>query len=477
MSAGAVLDALPAERLPPARRKTSRADWIPFVLLGWAWRLGVAAVLCAGLFTGLTLLAPTPDTAGGATIMAFNYLAACMVFGWLARRMRAVILRRWWKATDPPREASFTAALDAFGPEGPVRRPRWFWQERILAHLWAPGPDGRPATEVRILGRLLLVPWQSAWRNFALGFKGVVGTSLLLAPAVLTMFAAWEYGWLNSFHKGYEQRASSAIVTLVLGFPLFIVTMFYLPMAQAHFAATGEARSFFDFGLVFRLTRARLWYAVLIAGLTGLASLPLEVWKTVPEFLPQIAATNLMEKEVRLGIEFTPEYLPRGPRATWYDTAPREELLRFLWRYQLAHGLWLFVSLLVLRWLSARAYAGGVLALFRRGEMTVDQLPYPLRRDFERLGLAPVPTVPPAEWTTVAKEAAKWAWRGLAYTLIAVVWVLFAFRVYASEFLHYHPAVGLLNHPLIQVPCVDAIPPHLYKAGDSDSIPAVSPEG
>lgn len=450
MSRGVLLEAVPVRTAAPKARRDPWpfVDWTVFVVLGWLWRSWFAAVLAAGIFTGLFLLDPTPSTTAGATLLVMNYVAAVMVFGWLTRRMRAITLRRWWIAAGPKPGEYFSNVLDTFGPDGPVRRPRWFVQERVRRHLGEPAPNGRSAGPLRILGRLLRVPWHSAWRNFVVGLKGVFGTSLVMAPALLVMFTAWEYGWLNSFTKGYEQRAASATITLALGFPLFIVTMFYVPMAQAHFAATGEVRSFFDFGLVFRVTRARLWYMILLVGFTGLASLPLDLLKTTPQFLPQ-----------------------GNP---WYDSASREDLLRWVWGYQWWSGLYLFLVLVALRWMVARTYASGVLALFRRGELSLDQLPAALRRDFERLGLSPVPTLPSNEWSATVWGAGKWMWRGFAYTVIGVVWLLFAVRVYVGEFINYHPVIGFLNHPLMQVPCVDTIPLHLYEEGSYNAEPSVT---
>src|SRR5207248_6188412 len=111
----------------------------------------------------------------------------------------------------------------------------------------------------------------SLWRNFSLGFQALVCDALLLGWGCLFMLMAWEFGWLNSFHKGYEQSGFGAGAFLFGGL-LLTAAMFYVPMAQAHQAATGQARAFFEFRFVWHLVRARLTAYVGLAMLTVFAS-------------------------------------------------------------------------------------------------------------------------------------------------------------------------------------------------------------
>src|SRR3954470_13942028 len=85
------------------------------------------------------------------------------------------------------------------------------------------------------------------------------------------MVFGWEFGWFNSINRWYEQYLIGP-GSFLLGMLLFILAMFYVPMAQAHQAATGQARAFFDFRFVRRLVRARLLAYVGLAILMWLAS-------------------------------------------------------------------------------------------------------------------------------------------------------------------------------------------------------------
>jgi hypothetical protein len=47
-----------------------------------------------------------------------------------------------------------------------------------------------------------------------------------------------------------------------------------------------------------------------------------------------------------------------------------------------------------------------------------------------------------------------------------LIWLVFMIRFYGLDFFAYDPYVGILNHPLIQIPCFDFIPQHLYYGRD-----------
>src|SRR5262249_14615278 len=203
----------PPRRRPGLRRKLA-------TLGGWLWRLAVGTALC--------MLWPT----------------AILVVGWLYRWTQARVLRRWWEQSRLRELGTFEEVFETLGPDAPVARPRWLLRERLRA-LPAPGQPGR-------LAQLLSVPWHSLWRNFKIGFQGLFCTFLLTGWGCLLMLFSWEFGWLNSFNKGYEQ-AFLGPVTGFLGILLFVAAMFYVPMAQAHHAATGDYRAFFEFRFVWRL--------------------------------------------------------------------------------------------------------------------------------------------------------------------------------------------------------------------------------
>src|SRR5262249_19861452 len=151
----------------------------------------------------------------------------------------------------------------------------------------------------------------------------------------------------NSFNKGYEQ----AFVGLgfgVFGILLFIAAMFYVPMAQAHQAATGQARAFFDFRFVWRLIQARLTAYIGQATVMLLVALPLEVLKTFPAF----------------------EAFPGNDEALT-DAEALEYFQGYIFWCSL---LVLFPALLLVRWLAVVIYRSAVLKVLRDGLVTREDL-------------------------------------------------------------------------------------------------------
>src|SRR6266852_2133210 len=139
----------------------------------------------------------------------------------------------------------------------------------------------------------------SLWQNFWIGLRAITNTWVLTLPACLFWWFGWYDGWNNSFNKGYEQAPVGPLIS-IFGIVLFIAAMFYVPLAQARQAVTGEWRSFFQFRLVWRIVRARWISSVALALLYSLLALPLNVLKTSPAFQPQNngALANLTDIQV-----------------------------------------------------------------------------------------------------------------------------------------------------------------------------------
>lgn len=394
---------------------------------GWLWRLFAGAFLC------------------------LNFWSSVLVVGWLYRRMQAVVLRSWWRQSKLRDLGTFAEFCDTLGPDAPVLRPRWFLRERVRATL-AADPLGR-------FGRALTVPVHSLGRNLKVGFQALFCTFLLTGWGCLLMLFSWEFGWLNSFNKGYEQ-AFLGPFTGLFGVLLFVGAMFYVPMAQAHHAATGDYRAFFDFRFVWRLIQTRPVMYLGLALLFVLVSLPLEALKIVP------------------GNE---DFLGNNPQLT------DAEALTMLQRYLLACCGVLFVGLLLVRGVAARIYASAVLFALRQGRVARSDL-HPVLGDWlDRLRLDVEPERPPPVLRRVVRFGARRLTRPLLYTALALVWVAFVARTYLGEFLKSHsplvglstvqllpgvanpmgehvnrqPFVGFANHPLVQLPCFDLIPKHL----------------
>jgi hypothetical protein len=294
-----------------------------------------------------------------------------------------------------------------------------------------PNAAGRQPSTFRKILRSFRLPWHSLWLNFKIGFQGLFSTYLLTGLGCLLMLFSWEFGWLNSFNKGYEQSLIGPLTGL-LGIFVFIAAMFYVPMAQVHQAVTGDYRAFFDIRFVWRLIRARLSAYVILAALISLISLPLEILKTAPAFF-----------------------------GDWTESWSDAEVLKMLQNYYLICALVLFVSLLIWRWLAARIYQSAVLKVLERGSVTRTELHPTLASWLNGLDIFPVPTLESAGLTYVVKSGSRSVYRRTLFVMLFFIWFGFVAKVYVGEFLHYHPFMGVMNHPLVQFPYFNYIPSDL----------------
>jgi hypothetical protein len=201
---------------------------------------------------------------------------------------------------------------------------------------------------------------------------------------------------------------------------------------------TGDFRAFFDLRFVWRLVRARLSAYVVLAAVWAGAALVLQVLKTAPVFLDD--------------------------HVDGLSSARDRELLGFFRAYYFGCSFVLLLTLLVTRLLAARVYRSAVLKVLRRGRWEPEQLHPRLRDWLGRLALIPAPRPPAAGVLRVVRVGARRAYRRTLFVLLFVVWLLFTFQVYVGEFLNYHPVVGFLNHPTVQLPCFNYIPDALEKA-------------
>jgi hypothetical protein len=413
----------PAPRRPALFRRLARRT---LRAAGWLGRWLVGAALCLNTFTSI------------------------LVVGWTYRWLQGLVLRGWWKKSRLARDGTFDDFCAGLGPGAPVPRPRWFLRERVGSYLGRPGPGGRPAGRLRRALRLLTVPWYALWLNLKTGVAGVFCTYLLTGPGCVMMYFGWEYGWLNSFNKGYEQPLSGLFISL-LGIALFTLSMVYVPMAQVHQAVTGEARAFFDFRFVWRLVRARPAAHCGLALLTGLAALPLAVLKSLP---------------------FAPNFFGNDP-----SLSDAEVLERFQW-YLFGCCLLLFPTLLLVRRAAARLYRAAVLKVLRRGDVTRAELHPVLARWLDRLGMMPVPLASRAGLGRVVVGSGRWVYRLALYLLLVLLWLPFTAQSYVGEFFLRHQdegvtrPTGFLNHPLIQLPAFDFVPRRLRESAAGEPPPA-----
>jgi hypothetical protein len=371
--------------------------------------------------------------------MAFcqGLVGSILVAGWTNRATQRTALKFWWKRrADSLRQLSLHSFLEAeANPRDHRSWPNWFIDSRFIEKLRA----FRSRPSFRGLAAILRALFISLALNFRLGFRAALNTALLVAPAGLLWWFGWYDGWNNSFSKGYEQAAVGPLISII-GIFWFITVMFYLPIAQARQAVTGDWRSFFQFQLIRKIVRLKWLACAGLAILYSALAVPLMVFKIYPMFVlqknPDLA---------NLG----------GP-----------EIIKFLNSYFFWRALWLFPAYLLLKQLAGRIYASGVLELTQTGMIDFSQLAPGEQATLTQLGLAEKKSAPPRH---IAIRIIAWAGTrvGRIVTAIIVVLAWFAFvgQIYVGEFFAYHGAVAWLNQPLILLPWFHLLPSALKPPG------------
>jgi hypothetical protein len=375
------------------------------------------------------------------TLFGTNMLLGVALLGWLQRWTRRRVLLAWWRASPKAASGTFESFYEGWLPPGPdaPAAPRFFLREglhRFSRTLERP-TDGRPPLHLTQIRRFLVTPVHSLLLNFWIGVQTLFCTFLVVGPGLLLMLFGWEFGWLNSFNKGYEQ-AGVGPVTSLLGIALFIMAMFYVPLAQIHLAVAGRARAFFDVRLVRRLTRARpLGCLFLAVGMTALCLL-LEILKTAASAIPSDPGEDA------------------GP-------ADYRAILERLRNYYLVCSLVMFVGLVLTRVYAARLYRSALRAALQNGTLTRADLPPELQMWLHRLNVVPSAAEQPEGLERFLREWLGRSWRFAVGAALALTWFLFAGWTYVGEFFNYHPVIGFLNRPQILLPTFDYIPSQLEK--------------
>ncbi len=376
---------------------------------GALWRLGF------GAFCGL------------------SFLLSFLIVGWVQRSARREVLKTWWRCRRQPRAGeTFVIFAEADGATTDQAR----WPNWILAQQnggWRGGSFRSVAAG--LLGSLA--------ENARLGVQAAFNTAVFVLPGTLLWAVGWYAGWMNSFNKGYENYYVGMSLFGV-GTALFVAAMFYVPMALARQASTGDWRSFYQFGLVRRLIRRR-WLANFSLAVLALAlTFPLLIFKSLPVFWPQMSEAL-------------------------QDLSAVEQLRR-LERYYFVVSLYGVSAFLILRLAVARLYARAVVDAVQSGAITPEELADGEWQAMHRLGLL-VPLAQPTQ---------HWAWRLLRWLgtragrttagfATFLVWLAFVLNVMTHEFLNFHAAGrGWWNQPLIQLPWFDYTPQHLREAAKAE---------
>ena len=346
-----------------------------------------------------------------ATLLCANPVTAILVVGWVQRAMRRRIVLQWHH-----KSGAAERGFREFAAGEPQTAALVDWPNFVL------GPAPRASLSARLA---------SLGANAREGVAAVFNTWVLTLPACALWLFAWYDGWNNSFTKGYEQAAVGP-ATGLFGVALFIAAMLYVPMAQARQAATGRWRSFYDFSLVWGLTRRRWWSCVKLAGLYALVSVPVMVLKTAPLLFD---------------------------RAPGYPALSDAEALEVLQGYFFWAGALVFAAYLLLRLAAARVYADAVLQSVRSGYVLPDRLSVEERAVLDRLGLLGVEERPARHAVVRAVGGlGRLTTRTASIAVLVSIWFAFVAQIFVSEFFNYHPIVGWLNQPLVQLPWVRYIP-------------------
>jgi hypothetical protein len=406
----------PAVKVPPPPVDRAIRENAAYTVVAWTARFIVGVWMICNFFP-------------------LSFITAIAAFGWLQRRMQVIALRGWWRASPRRLEGTFQAFCDALGPDAPVERPRWFWRERIVQYLNRPQRTGAIARFFGTLVDLATLPVHSLWLNFKVGVKGLFATYLLTGWGCFFMLFSWYFGWLNSFHKGYEDAFFGPLSGLFGSF-LLIVTLIYVPMAQAHQAAAGDIASFFQFRVVTRLILTRLTaYAFLTAGF-ALAALVF----ALPRF-------------VTLSQDFGPNSEELTPQQAYWALS----------RYWFYWSIPFFFAMLVLRTLSAVIYRSAMLRAVQSGTILISDLPPRLAQWFDKLEILPQAQLPQNTLVAALKTTLSWKYRAVMFGLLFGIWLLFVMWFYVGYFLVFSEYRGMINHPVVQVPCIDWTPWHLVR--------------
>lgn len=394
----------------PAVRQESRSlwSWLWKALVGF-WKYLIGVIFCQSLFGSI------------------------LVVGWTYRLMQRSIWKCWWKRSAHAKEG---AGFSTYLPRHDLQRSERHWPNWFAGQNFISAIQRVPGTSLwNYLLQLMAAPFHSLWLNLKIGLAGMFNIWVFTLPGCVLWLFAWYDGWNNSFNKGYEQ-APVGPLTGLLGIALCIAAMLYVPLAQARQASTGEWRSFYDFRFISGLVR-RHWLACLIlAVLYSLASVPVMILKTAPIFFTQ-----------------------NNP-ALMDLTAP--QALKHLNGYFFSAVLFVFPVYVALRLAASRIYATGILTGVQSGHVALSALGERERQELQRLDLIQVnPARARHVLVRVAATTGAWVMRCGAIAAACFIWFTFVAQIFISEFFMYHPGIGWLNQPLIQLPWFHYIPPSL----------------
>ena len=358
------------------------------------------------------------------TIWCQNLLTSILALGWIYLWVRHQVTQQLFKSSpmvDKTTWQEFTSNHESLTPL------------RDLPHLFRRQP-GIPSPKSSVVK--CIHEWLHACRlNFRVGLGGILTTwSLTLFPC--SMWAiAWYTGWQISFTKMYEESATGASLGFS-GLLLLTIIMLYVPLAQARHAFTGDWHSFFHWRFITALLWRKPLQLFLLAIGYVIVNLVLTVFKALPTFFTAMnpALENLSATKA----------------------------LEFLDQYYFYTGAIAFLLLLVLKTIAGKIYSSAVLEIWRESVLEPEAFH---REEIRLLEMLEISYGDLYQKLRLRKKLLKvpvnLTYRGVMLTLTILVWSLFNFLPFVSEFFNYYPVRGFLNQPLVQLPCFRYVPPHL----------------
>ena len=159
-----------------------------------------------------------------------SIVGAMIVIGWAQSFMQRTAMANWWKRRLPQEHgtsfSNFIGGDEA--TRGHLHWPNWLLRQNFIHDATREG-DGRG-------WRIFTGLSESLRRNFWFGLQGILNTSVLVLPAGVLMWFGWDYGWNQSFYKGYEQFYVG--VSVSVGYHGPVADIFRLPARLDHRPST-----------------------------------------------------------------------------------------------------------------------------------------------------------------------------------------------------------------------------------------------
>ena len=368
------------------------------------------------------------------TIWCQTLFTSILALGWSYRWVRHRVSQRLFQFSPMAEKTTWQQFASNLEPLTPVRDiPNLFRRQ--------PGISSPSHSVFKCIHNWL----HAAWLNFRVGLGGILTTWVLtLFPCIIWAYA-WYTGWHISFTKMYEESATG----FSLGFSgllLFTAIMLYLPTAQARHAFTNDWHSFFDWRFISALLWRRPLQLFLLAIGYVIVNVVLTFFKALPTFFTTINPA--------------------------LETLPAIEALEFLNQYYFYTGGMAFLFFLALRTIAGNIYSSALREMWCQSTLKPEAFNREEIRLFELLEVDYGSRYQkPGLVRKILGIPLNVTYRGGMLTLTVLVWSVFNFIPFVSEFANYYPVRGFLNQPLVQLPCFRYVPTHLEAKTGGEEIP------